>query len=209
MYRETWRDFNRRIAKEGRTEQFRALAERLLKEKKVASTVQAKRKAAQAFYPLDGAAHEFLFEEMPDGTVEIEPSRGRHSKKGGGNKTTVWVVDENQAALQPLIDKIDPRKIAGGHEAIQWVFDNMLVPWKALEQMAETIPGIGALAYLHWARSDPKNMTAFYQMWSKMLEKKSAQDEEARRRDDGRKTFSLLEDFERSLEEPEADSANA
>lgn len=205
--RETWRLFNRRLAKEQRTEQFDAMRERLFKEGKAPNEAQAKRKAAKMFYPMDGSAHEFLFTEHPDGTVEVEPSHGRHGPPGGGNKTTVRSYDPENAAIQPIIDKMDPKRLAGGHESIQWVFDNMLTPWTALEENADAIPGIGALAYLKWARSDPKNMTAFYGMWSKMLEKKGAMDDEARRKDDGRKTFSLLEDFERSLEPEEPSDA--
>ena len=203
--RETWREFNRRIAKEGRTEQFRNLKERMLLEGKAANEAQARRMSAKTFHPLDGSAHEFFFTEHPDGTLDVEPSHGRHGREGTGNKTHVRVYDPETAAIQPLIDAMDPKKLAGGHESIQWAFDQMLTPWTAIDP--ETVPGIGALSFLKWARSDPKNMTAFYGIWSKMLEKRSAIEEDARRRDDGRKTFSLLDDFLAGRKSPGAPDA--
>lgn len=197
--RDAWRAFLRRIKDEGRNEEFLAAWQRPLREGKFDSEWQAKYHAAQKFHRLDNGAHELHFFEEGKGKLRIEPSGGRHTPKGHGMTAFVKVAaDPELGHIQPLIEAVDKRRTATGYEVMQWVFNNLLTPWSEIPP--DEVPSIGALGYLRWARRDPKNETAFYQMWSKMLEKKSLADEENRRRDDGRKSLPLLEAFEKDLE---------
>jgi hypothetical protein len=203
--REAWRQFLRRLNKEGQDAQFKASWVRAAATGNYPSEQQAKWQTARKYPPLNGSAHELVFIDNPDGTVDVQPSEGKRGAKGQGGHNYVATYDPSLAALQPLIEAVDPAKEASGQEEMRWVYHNMLTPWDAIDP--EKVPSIGALGYLKWAKEDAKNTSKFYELWTKSLEKRGIADEDARRRDDGRKTFSLLEKFEGSLGDTETASA--
>lgn len=194
---------NRRLTKEQRYADYRRLTERIAIEQGVDKD-QAWRRAARKFYPLDSSAHEFHFEDLPDGNVDVVPSEGQFAPKGNHGRLRVRIEKSDEAkTIAELKDAIDPTRNVTFIVASDWVFNNMLTDYG--DMIAENIPSIGAFGLLCWARRDDKNEAAFYAMHLKLAEKKSLADEESRRRDDGRKLLPLMADFEASLEAVSAD----
>lgn len=198
-----WSLFKSRLNQEGRANEWHSYYVRLVKEGR--GDQQAKFMSASKFHPLDGSPHELVFTELPDGRIKAEASDGRNAPKGQRVFLCKEDPGDEEAALVDLIESVDQAKRVSGHEALDWAFQCMLVPWSKIT--ADEVPSMGALSYLRWARTDAKNMTAFYQMWSRMLEKKSLADEDARRRDYGEKALHLMDEFDRDMLSPDDEDA--
>jgi hypothetical protein len=197
--------FNKRLSAEGRYAEYRTLCERLVIEQGITKE-QAWRRAARKFYPFGGGAHEFHFLDLENGDTEVEPADGKFAPKGAHGRLRVKLEGSNEDKLiADLIEDIDPTKNATFIASADWVFNNMLTDWRKI--IAADVPSIGAFGLLRWARRDDKNEAAFYQMHLKLAEKKSLAEEEARRRDDGRKLLPLMDEFLASLDAPQGEAA--
>lgn len=197
---EAWRTFLRRINKEGRHAEFHSAWNAALVAGKYPSEEQAKWGTAQKYPPLAlGVAHELHFTEAEDGRVSIAPSEGEVAPKGhGGARRKTVTYDPSLAKMADLIAAVDPTKEASGQEEMRWVYHNMLAPWRSITP--ESVPSLGALGYLRWARKNEKNTSKFYELWTKSLEKRGIADESERRTDYGQKPLSLMDKWEASLQ---------
>jgi hypothetical protein len=143
-----------------------------------------------------GELHDIPGQPGADDPMAVHPPKPKTTYAHG----VARAVAELTGAWRSLAQAVDPKKRANMREIAMWVFANALTPPEAIDPTE--VPGTGAIRLLKFVQSSENNYKDFLMGFaSKLLPSKGELDAAERFSDDGREIFSMLEDFEASLEE--------